>query len=158
MTSMRRILPGCTSVRAGHQSMLARALCNKKKGESYWLVRVSISKSLSFPFLMHLFTCLSCSCFFFLLTWSLICLSRPLPTFLTSSTPNNLFISNLYSVFAQFRAGPHCNCRVQVKSCRLFSSFLFTLFLRPPLPPQHYRTTWGRMGSLWSNLTPYWFH
>lgn len=131
VTGMDWILPGCTPVRSGHQSTLARALYNKRGGERYWLVRVNISKSLSFSFLMHLFTCLSFSLLFFP-TWSLICLSFPLPISLTSSTPsNNLFITDLFIMYSRslgLTNAATMGCQFTLAGCNHHS---FTPFFEP---------------------------
>ena len=140
MTGMDWILRSSTPVRSGHQSSLTKALCNKRRGgETYWLPRVNISKSLSLSFFSHV--CLHLSIISLSLSLSLP-IARSLsdlppsastyapsiPHPLSIHPSNHLFIADLFIPYSfQFRDGPRCD-----RSARtgLLSSFLYT-------PPEH---------------------
>lgn len=163
MTGMDWILRSSTPVRSGHQSARTKALCNKTGArERYWLPRVNINKSPSLSF----FICLHPSITSLPLLVSNLPPSASAYAFhnpiRSSSIPfplsNHLFIADLFI--------PYSSSFGTVHPASARSSFAhtgryhhsFTPFMNPPPAPHHHRDTWGRVGSLWSNLTPYWFH
>lgn len=160
MTGMDWILRSSTPVRSGHQSALTKALCNKRGGgEIYWLPRVNISKSLSLSFfhvcLHPSIISLSFTVWFASLRLNLCSLHPPSSPLLLS---NHLFIADLFILYSSSLGAVHSVpvwCWFTYTGSHHHS---FTPFPNPPLPPHHRRDTWGRAGSLWSNLTLYWFH
>ena len=141
MTGMDWILRSFTPVRSGHQSVLTKALCNKRGGQRYWLPRVNISKSLSLPFFFFqprlypsiIFLPLSLSPSLLLSdlppSASTYALSIPHPVSVNPPLPlsNNLFIADLFILYSSSLGTVRADCTLLDLSNKLLSSFLYTV-------------------------------
>lgn len=170
MTGMDWILCISTPVRSGHQRALTKAFCNKRgERQRYWLGWTLVNLFLSPFFSIFFFICLSFHYYSPSLSDCLICLYLPLRMLSPSphafpihplSLSNHLFIADLFILYS-FSLGTVHAVYDGVSLSRTHGAVIIiplhpfqTLFL----PPHQRRDTWGRAGSHWSNLRPYWFH